>query len=146
LEKATKQTELQQLKKQINPHFLFNMLNNANILVKDAPDEASQILEPQLVGLLSAKTPTGRDAIGKFILIGDHKQLPAVVVQSAEESVRRNHSVRASVSVARRVSRSESVVWNGLPQIMRENTETCRQNPLHQTGTRLLLLAAALLV
>lgn len=45
LEKATKQTELQQLKKQINPHFLFNMLNNANILVKDAPDEASQILE-----------------------------------------------------------------------------------------------------
>ena len=45
LEKATKQAELQQLKKQINPHFLFNMLNNANILVKDAPDEASQILE-----------------------------------------------------------------------------------------------------
>ena len=44
LEKATMQKELQQLKKQINPHFLFNMLNNANILVKDATDEASQIL------------------------------------------------------------------------------------------------------
>ena len=38
------QTELQQLKNQINPHFLFNMLNNANILVKEDPDEASQIL------------------------------------------------------------------------------------------------------
>ena len=39
-----KRQELQQLKKQINPHFLFNMLNNANILVKDAPDDATQIL------------------------------------------------------------------------------------------------------
>lgn len=45
LEKATKQTELQQLKNQINPHFLFNMLNNANILVKEDAVEASQVLE-----------------------------------------------------------------------------------------------------
>lgn len=44
LENATMQTELQQLKNQINPHFLFNMLNNANILVKENSDEASQIL------------------------------------------------------------------------------------------------------
>ena len=45
LESTTLQSELTFLKNQINPHFLFNMLNNANILVKDAPDEASQILE-----------------------------------------------------------------------------------------------------
>mgnify|MGYP002533506695 CR=1 FL=1 len=45
LESTTLQSELKFLKNQINPHFLFNMLNNANILVKDAPDEASQILE-----------------------------------------------------------------------------------------------------
>ncbi|WP_294479663.1 sensor histidine kinase [uncultured Bacteroides sp.] len=44
LEKATMQAELQQLKNQINPHFLFNMLNNANILVQEAPDEASRVL------------------------------------------------------------------------------------------------------
>lgn len=49
-------------------------------------DEATQILEPQLLGLLSMRSPTGGDAIGKFILIGDHKQLPAVVLQSAEQS------------------------------------------------------------
>ena len=44
LEKTTMQTELQQLKNQINPHFLFNMLNSANILVKDNPEEASRLL------------------------------------------------------------------------------------------------------
>ncbi len=49
-------------------------------------DEASQILEPQLLGLLTAKDGVGRDAISKFIMIGDHKQLPAVVVQSDEAS------------------------------------------------------------
>jgi len=49
-------------------------------------DEATQILEPHLLWLLSAKSSDGRDAVGKFILIGDHKQLPAVVLQSKEES------------------------------------------------------------
>lgn len=41
---ATLETEVQQLKNQINPHFLFNMLNNANIMVKHNPRLASQIL------------------------------------------------------------------------------------------------------
>lgn len=45
-------------------------------------DEASQILEPQIVGLLSSTGPEGRAAIGKFVMIGDFKQLPAVVQQS----------------------------------------------------------------
>lgn len=49
-------------------------------------DEATQILEPQLLGVLSARFKDGRNAIGKFILIGDHKQLPAVVLQSSEQS------------------------------------------------------------
>ena len=49
-------------------------------------DEATQILEPQLLWLLSAKASDGKDSVGKFILIGDHKQLPAVVLQSKEES------------------------------------------------------------
>lgn len=49
-------------------------------------DEASQILEPHLMGLLCARYDD-QPAIRKLVFIGDHKQLPAVVQQ--EESVSR---------------------------------------------------------
>ena len=56
-------------------------------------DEASQVIEPQLLPLLCATTNAHsgdyrlrRSAISKFILIGDHKQLPAVVTQPTEYS------------------------------------------------------------
>ena len=44
LEKTTLRTEMEQLKNQINPHFLFNMLNNANVLTQKDPQKASQVL------------------------------------------------------------------------------------------------------
>lgn len=44
LESTTLQSELKYLKSQINPHFLFNMLNNANVLIKKNPVEASNVL------------------------------------------------------------------------------------------------------
>lgn len=53
-------------------------------------DEASQLLEPQLLSLLFARSSLSRDAdnmaIRKFVLVGDQKQLPAVVLQSSEKS------------------------------------------------------------
>lgn len=57
-------------------------------------DEASQILEPQLMGLLCARGTEGL-GIEKFILIGDHKQLPAVVQQSEKESEVQDPTLRA---------------------------------------------------
>ena len=44
LEKSKTSAELEQLKNQINPHFLFNMLNNANVLTKKDPEKASVVL------------------------------------------------------------------------------------------------------
>lgn len=58
-------------------------------------DEATQILEPQLLGILCARSLSGDNAIGKFILIGDHKQLPAVVLQREEQSEIHDEPLRA---------------------------------------------------
>lgn len=56
--------------------YLFNLKHFSLAIV----DEASQILEPNIIGLLARKE------IDKFILIGDYKQLPAVVQQSDADS------------------------------------------------------------
>ena len=45
LEAATMQAELEQLQNQINPHFLFNMLNNILVLIHESPEEAVIILQ-----------------------------------------------------------------------------------------------------
>ncbi len=49
-------------------------------------DEASQLLEPQLLGLFAATDDKGKPSINRFVLIGDHKQLPAIVLQDRAAS------------------------------------------------------------
>lgn len=56
-------------------------------------DEASQILEPQIMGILCAHG-NGQCYIDKFILIGDHKQLPAVVLQNTQDSIVQSELLR----------------------------------------------------
>lgn len=67
----------------INANMSLLMLKRFSLAIID---ESSQILEPHLIGLLSANE-NGENAIEKIVLIGDHKQLPAVVQQPQEDSV-----------------------------------------------------------
>ena len=58
-------------------------------------DEASQLLEPQLMGILCATLADGQPAVGRVVMIGDHKQLSAVVQQSEAQSVVVEEELRA---------------------------------------------------
>lgn len=62
---------------------LFELKTFSHVII----DEASQILEPALIGILSAVNSKKQLATGKCIMIGDHRQLPAVVVQSEKHSI-----------------------------------------------------------
>lgn len=44
LQQANMRSEMEQLKSQLNPHFLFNTLNNVNVLTQTDPVKASQVL------------------------------------------------------------------------------------------------------
>ena len=123
-------------------------------------DEATQILEPQLLGILCARGEDDRNAIDKFILIGDHKQLPAVVLQNTEQSaiydeallsigltnlkdslferLYRNCSVDNSSSII--AANSSSVILDSSSSVIADNTSSaanrsydmlCRQGRMH---------------
>jgi len=49
-------------------------------------DEASQVLEPQILSVFCGQRPTGELLVDKFVFVGDDKQLPAVVQQTHNES------------------------------------------------------------
>lgn len=74
---------------------LFNIKHFELVII----DEASQILEPNIVGILTARQEEGR-AIDRFILVGDHKQLPAVVQQQEEADVEETSSVLENIHLS----------------------------------------------
>ena len=71
---------------------LFNIKHFDLVII----DEASQILEPNIVGILTARHAERR-AVDRFILVGDHKQLPAVVQQ--QESLKMDGSDKRLESI-----------------------------------------------
>lgn len=74
----------------VSKPYIFNIKRFSLAIV----DEASQILEPNIIGILSAHYSDNingqniiRNCIGKFILVGDYKQLSAVVQQGDKDSI-----------------------------------------------------------
>ncbi|MDR1274761.1 MAG: AAA family ATPase [Odoribacteraceae bacterium] len=95
-------------------------------------DEASQILEPHVIGILSARDASGGNAIDKFVLIGDHKQLPAVVVQPPGDSVVTCPALREIGITDRRDS-----LFERLYRANRGEAVTlCRQGRMHPAISR----------
>ena len=70
LETATMRAELEQLQNQINPHFLFNMLNNILVLIRENAEEAVFILH-KMSDMLKYQFSDGDK---KEVLLGDDIQ------------------------------------------------------------------------
>lgn len=78
----TKRVYLSTLASVTSKNFLFQLIAFDLIIV----DEASQILEPQIIGVLCR--------VPKFIMIGDHRQLPAISVQPMEKSAVKDRKLK----------------------------------------------------
>ncbi|MGI9191171.1 MAG: AAA domain-containing protein [Chitinophagaceae bacterium] len=92
-------------------------------------DEASQILEPSIIGLLCAQDANGANAIDKFILIGDHKQLPAVVLQH-ESSSKTNSEALMSIGISDR----RNSLFERLYGLHKNNKQSPVWGMLHKQG------------
>lgn len=85
---------------------LFDLIQFSAVIV----DEASQIIEPALMGILTAQNNQKQEAIQKMIFIGDHKQLPAVVLQSPIQSITTDPLLQEAGVQDRRVSLFERLL------------------------------------
>lgn len=94
-------------------------------------DEASQLLESHLLGLLSCQSADHIPTIDKFVLIGDHKQLPAVVQQPAESSVVMEQELQQILLTDCRQSLFERLLkqYNGDDEVVGKLTKHGRMHP-----------------
>lgn len=91
-------------------------------------DEASQVLEPQLMSLLCYEV-NNKPAIGKFVMIGDHRQLPAVVVQDEQMSKVENPALHAIGLTDCRNSLFQRLYALAPPEVKGQLTHQGRMHP-----------------
>jgi len=91
LTKNTLALELQYLKNQINPHFLFNMLNNVNIMIRQNPLIASNMLI-ELDNLLSYQTENSIKE--EVLLINDIQFLTSYLELEKSRRSRFNYEIQ----------------------------------------------------
>lgn len=65
LEASVREIELNNLKAQLNPHFIFNALNSIRALVDENPDKSKQAIN-QLSNILRNSLSTGKRGLTKF--------------------------------------------------------------------------------
>lgn len=65
LEASVREIELNNLKSQLNPHFIFNALNSIRALVDENPDKAKQAIN-QLANILRNSLSSGKRELTKF--------------------------------------------------------------------------------
>jgi len=90
LEADLKKAELRALKSQINPHFIFNMLNSVRALIAEDPERA-QLAVTKMARLLRTSLRTGRQA-----LIPLSQELETVRDYLALEAIRLEERLRYS--------------------------------------------------
>jgi hypothetical protein len=96
LEKSQLNTELAQLKNQVNPHFLFNTLNNLQVLTKTNPDKASQII----LGLSDVLRYQIYDSQHDTVLL--NKDIEIIEQYIELEKIRRDH-LNATIKIQGKV-------------------------------------------
>jgi len=65
LEASVREIELNNLKSQLNPHFIFNALNSIRALVDENPDKSKEAIN-QLANILRNSLSTGKRGLTKF--------------------------------------------------------------------------------
>lgn len=91
-------------------------------------DEASQVLEPGLMSLLCYEVDC-KPAISKFVMIGDHRQLPAVVVQDEQMSKVENPALHAIGLTDCRNSLFQRLYALAPPEVKGQLTHQGRMHP-----------------